>query len=230
MTSTGGEKPRSLAGKAIWLVRNRPGAFLRTARGYMLFQMTRFCWRHDVQITIGKNTRIQRRKSLTVERPSARISIGDHSIVYESSGIGAYGKGLVDIGECAVLGEIRIASRYRVKIGRRFISSWNVFIQDFDPHPVQPEDRGRQIEAICAGFRPRFTAVPYAETFAWDFPGQAIEIGDDVWIGANATVLKGACIGNGCIVATGAVVLSGEYPERSLIAGNPAKVVKTFAT
>ena len=230
MASTTGENPRSLVAKAIWLVRNRPGAFYRTARGYLLFQLTHLFWREDIQITLGKNTRIQRRKCLHVERPAARITVGDHSIVYESAEIGAYGNSVIDIGDCAVLGAIRITSRHKVRIGRRFISSWNVFVQDFDPHPLQPEDRGRQIESICAGFRPRFSEVPYAEKFDWDFPGQAIEIGDDVWIGANATVLKGARIGNGCIVATGAVVLSGEYPERSLIAGNPARVVKTFAT
>jgi acetyltransferase-like isoleucine patch superfamily enzyme len=55
-----------------------------------------------------------------------------------------------------------------------------------------------------------------------------VEIGDDVWVGANATILKGARIGSGCIVASGAVVLAGSYAERSIIAGNPARVVKTL--
>ena len=127
-----------------------------------------------------------------------------------------------------MLGDIRIAARTGIRIGKRFISSWNVFIQDFDPHPPDPELRGRQVEAICSGFRPRYAPVPFPERIDWAFPGSAIEIGDDVWVGANCTILKGARIGSGSIVATGAVVLAGEYPPRSLIAGNPAKVVKTL--
>ena len=57
----------------------------------------------------------------------------------------------------------------------------------------------------------------------------SIVIGDDVWVGAGATILKGAKIGSGSVVATGAVVLRGNYPPGSLIAGNPAKAVRQIA-
>lgn len=53
-----------------------------------------------------------------------------------------------------------------------------------------------------------------------------ITIGDHVWIGAGALILKGANIGSGSIIGAGSVVLKGEYPPLSLIAGNPGKVVK----
>ena len=82
--------------------------------------------------------------------------------------------------------------------------------------------------AICPGFRLRYTPVPFPERLGWGLPGSAIEIGDNVCVGANCTILKGARIGSGSIVATGAGVLGGEDPERSLLAGNPAKVVKTL--
>ena len=53
------------------------------------------------------------------------------------------------------------------------------------------------------------------------------EIGDRCLIGMNATVLTGAKIGGGSIVAAGAMVPEGrEYPPRSLIVGVPAKRVK----
>lgn len=39
-------------------------------------------------------------------------------------------------------------------------------------------------------------------------------------------ILKGAKIGDRCVVGAGAVVVSGNYPSDSLIAGNPAKIVK----
>lgn len=47
-----------------------------------------------------------------------------------------------------------------------------------------------------------------------------------VWVGANATVLAGADIGEGSIVAAGAVVMRGKYSPNSLLAGVPAKVKK----
>ncbi len=225
-------KPKSLLGKAFWVMRYRPAAFFGSLRGYFLFERTRFLKRFfgpdPKQVKLGVNVRLQKLWALHAEKPSAQIDVGDHSVIYEKADIGAYGAGRIDIGECAVLGDIRIASRYGIKIGKRFISSWNVFIQDFDPHPISPEERAQQIQAICASFRPRYAPVPHAETSSWAFPGDPIEIGDDVWIGANCTVLKGARIGNGCIVATGAVVLAGTYPDRSIIGGNPAKVVKTL--
>jgi acetyltransferase-like isoleucine patch superfamily enzyme len=56
---------------------------------------------------------------------------------------------------------------------------------------------------------------------------KAVSIGDNVWIGANSMVLAGSCIGNHSIVAAGSIV-TGEIPPKSLAAGNPARVIKTF--
>lgn len=58
-------------------------------------------------------------------------------------------------------------------------------------------------------------------------PGQDVTIGNKVWIGYGATILKGASIGDNCIVGTEAVVPGKTYPAGSVIAGTPAKVVKT---
>lgn len=52
-----------------------------------------------------------------------------------------------------------------------------------------------------------------------------IEIGDGCWIGTGAVILGGSKIGDCCLVAAGAVV-KGEFPERSLIGGVPAKVLR----
>lgn len=54
---------------------------------------------------------------------------------------------------------------------------------------------------------------------------KGIKIGNDCWIGAKTTFLDGAEIGNGCIVAAGAVV-RGKFPDNSIIGGIPAKVIK----
>ena len=52
-----------------------------------------------------------------------------------------------------------------------------------------------------------------------------VVIGDDVWVGANAVVLRGSHIGSGSVVAAGAVV-RGHVPEGVLVAGVPARVVR----
>lgn len=55
----------------------------------------------------------------------------------------------------------------------------------------------------------------------------SIIIEDDVWIAANVMILSGARIGKGSVVAAGAVVINANYPPNSIIAGVPAKVIKS---
>ena len=52
-----------------------------------------------------------------------------------------------------------------------------------------------------------------------------VVIEDDVWCGANVTILKGVTIGRGSIVAAGAVVTQ-SFPPYSIIGGVPAKLLK----
>ena len=52
-------------------------------------------------------------------------------------------------------------------------------------------------------------------------------IGDDIWIGANAVILPGVTIGNHSVVAAGAVVTK-DVPPHTLVAGVPAKIIKTL--
>ena len=54
-----------------------------------------------------------------------------------------------------------------------------------------------------------------------------VTIEDDVWVGANAVILPGVTIGNHCVVAAGAVVTK-DVPPHSLVAGVPAKVIRTI--
>lgn len=52
-----------------------------------------------------------------------------------------------------------------------------------------------------------------------------IIIGNHVWICKNAIILKGVTIGDGAVIAAGAVVTK-DVPENCIVAGNPAKVIK----
>jgi maltose O-acetyltransferase len=54
---------------------------------------------------------------------------------------------------------------------------------------------------------------------------EAVVIGNDVWIGANVIILPGVKIGDGAIIGAGSVVTK-DVEEYSIVAGNPAKVVK----
>lgn len=52
-----------------------------------------------------------------------------------------------------------------------------------------------------------------------------VTIGDDVWIGGNATILPGVTIGSNVVVAAGAVVTR-DVPDSALVGGVPAKVLR----
>lgn len=54
---------------------------------------------------------------------------------------------------------------------------------------------------------------------------QPINIGNHVWIGLNATILKGVTIGDGAIIAAGAVVVH-DVPAKTMVGGVPAKVLR----
>src|SRR5713101_6517702 len=56
----------------------------------------------------------------------------------------------------------------------------------------------------------------------------AVSIGPGTWLGAGAIVLPGACIGRNVVVAAGSVV-RGQVPDRCVVAGVPARVVREYS-
>lgn len=59
----------------------------------------------------------------------------------------------------------------------------------------------------------------------FDLVTKPIRIMDNVWIATGATILPGVTVGEGGVVAAGAVVTK-DVPPWTVVAGNPAKVVK----
>jgi acetyltransferase-like isoleucine patch superfamily enzyme len=108
----------------------------------------------------------------------------------------------------------------RIEIGSHCLVSWNVGIADSDFHPLQPAQRLIDSQALAPYFkdrppRPKLKTAP-------------VIISDNVWIGMNATILKGVTIGENSVVAAGSVVTK-SVPPNVVVAGNPAVVVKKFA-
>jgi acetyltransferase-like isoleucine patch superfamily enzyme len=54
---------------------------------------------------------------------------------------------------------------------------------------------------------------------------KGVKIGNNCWIGAGVVILDGVTLRNGCVVAAGAIVTS-SFPENSILAGIPAKIIK----
>jgi acetyltransferase-like isoleucine patch superfamily enzyme len=96
-----------------------------------------------------------------------------------------------------------------VHIGSHCYLAGRVTVRDFDGHPVDAMQRRAKLPTPPEGIRP-------------------IVIGDDVWIGAGAVILKGVTIGPRSIVGAGAVVAK-DVPPDAVVVGNPARVVKHLA-
>ena len=58
-----------------------------------------------------------------------------------------------------------------------------------------------------------------------DFPDLAIDIGHDVWIGRDSTIIDGVKVGNGAVIGTCSVVTK-DVPAFAVVAGCPAKIIK----
>ena len=63
--------------------------------------------------------------------------------------------------------------------------------------------------------------------FTFNYNCAPIEVGNNVFIGCNLTILPNVKIGNNVIIAAGSVVTK-DVPDNSVIGGNPAKVISTF--
>ena len=71
--------------------------------------------------------------------------------------------------------------------------------------------------------------TPGARIFTHDFVKARhldTRIGSRCFVGANAIILAGVTIGNGCVIGAGAVV-TGDVPDNSMVAGNPARIVRS---
>lgn len=126
--------------------------------------------------------------------------------------------GRITVGQNTYIGpSTSIQAKQDIRIGNNVIIANNVILVDNNNHPTDPAMRLQM--SACADYM-------HDPLWSWEPADSApIVIEDNVWIGRDSRILKGVTVGKGSIVALGAIVTK-DVPPYSLVAGNPARVVK----
>ena len=120
------------------------------------------------------------------------------------------GDGKIKIGDKTGGSSVVISSRSSIIIGDNVLLGGNVRIFDHDFHALDAMDR----------------KLPMLEQES-KIRRSDIKIGNDVFVGTNAIILKGVSVGDRTIIAAGSVLFRGDYPSDAIIAGNPAIVLNS---
>jgi acetyltransferase-like isoleucine patch superfamily enzyme len=176
-------------------------------------------WTHGAlpaNVRIGANTLLTADyafKRFRSKLPDA-LRIGAHATmdgVHFAVGEG----GKISIGDYCYFTNAVLLCELELRIGNYVVIGWNATIADTDFHPLDPAERIADAMA-CSPLnqgrpRPEIAKKP-------------VVIEDDVWIGPNATILKGVRIGAGAWIEAGSLVTR-DVPPGSRVLGNPAQIV-----
>lgn len=160
-----------------------------------------------------------------------KISVGKNLLLKRYSHINALSKGGVIIGDNFSLGEYAIIECTGVlrNMGESIEIGNNVGINHYCYIGV----RGKISIGDNVIFGPRVSVFSENHNYLMqDVPikyqgekRQNTTIGSDVWLGANSVILAGVTIGDGAIIAAGAVV-NKDIPPLAIVGGVPAKIIK----
>ncbi len=126
----------------------------------------------------------------------------DHPVKLSTTRSGAH----LSIGADGGMSGACIVCAQRIEIGDQVLLGANVLIVDTDFHPLAPEGRRHSDDLDKIGTAP-------------------VVVGDNVFVGTRAILLKGVVIGKDSVVAAGAVVTAGTYPDGAILGGNPARII-----
>ena len=157
------------------------------------------------RLSLGQNVQIARGATIAIGRTAGeRIEIGDGCEIHAGAILATY-RGWIEIGDrCSVNPYSILYGHGGLRIGNDVrIAAHCVII----PANHRFDDPGRPIADQGEERR-------------------GIVIEDDVWIGAHVIVLDGCTIGRGSVVAAGSVVTR-DVPPESIVAGSPARVVRS---
>src|SRR5262245_17540533 len=124
-------------------------------------------------------------------------------------------QGRVAIGDYCYFTNAVLLCEEALSIGNYVVIGWNATIADTDFHPLGPAER----IADAVACSPLGKGRPRPE-----ISRRPVIIEDDVWIGPNATILKGVRVGAGAFVEAGTLVTR-NVPAGMRVIGNPAQVV-----
>jgi acetyltransferase-like isoleucine patch superfamily enzyme len=140
-------------------------------------------------------------------KPGARIELGRWSWLGHGCKLRCH-EGVISIGAKTVLGqECTISAYQHVSIGRECVVADRVMLIDFD-HGVVEVERPIRLQGIYK---------------------RDVRVGNNVWIGYGACILRGVTIGDNAIVGTSAVVTR-DVPANAVVAGIPARVIRMRET
>ncbi|GGE84017.1 acyltransferase [Sphingomonas prati] len=198
-----------MAAKLIGRLARLPAAIPRKAlRALRVRQKRARCDAHALAV-LHDDCRINNHR----DRSDIRIGRGTH--VLSTIQTLEHG-GRVEIGEYCYLGERSyIWSSERIVIGDRVMISHGVNIHDNISHPISAQARHEHYRGMIEGADlSNLKGVASAP----------VTIGDDAWIGFNATILKGVTIGRGAIVGACSLVTE-DVPDWTIVVGSPAREI-----
>lgn len=175
-------------------------------------------WTHGTlppNVRLGQHSRISADyafKRFLSREPDA-LAIGDHCTMDGVHfAIGREGK--VRIGNYCYFTNAVLLCELELRFGDYVVLGWNVTIADTDFHPLEPAQR--IADAIACS--PLGQGRPRPE-----IPRKPVIIENDVWVGPNATILKGVRIGAGAMIEPGALITR-DVPAGARMIGNPAQL------
>jgi acetyltransferase-like isoleucine patch superfamily enzyme len=150
--------------------------------------------------------------SKCIFKPGCQIKIDRDSMITGSL-VFDRENAIISIGQRVFINGTIIAAT-KIEIGDDVMISWGVTIVDHNSHSISFSHRAADVTNWRMG-KKDWTQVKVAP----------VQIGDKVWIGLNALILKGVTIGEGAVVGAGAVVTK-DVPAWTIVGGNPARIIR----
>lgn len=150
------------------------------------------------------------------------LTLGDACGAYDRANFLVGPEGEVTVGPFTVLNGTYIVCRDRVSIGSHGLFAWGAVLTDAWAPTGPPGDSREQRRAAL-----REAAHNPHRPFPQGEVARRVAVGDNVWVGFDAVVLPGVTLGDGCVVGSKTVVAR-DVPPYAVVAGAPARVVRTL--